>query len=270
MKQRILVAVVGIPLLLVILLICPDWATMLMIAAICAIAAYEMLHTACRGVSLAVYVITIAAAVIAQFARYFEIKNTLRLSQWAFVMLLFVFAIFRFGSEKKISFKTVCVAAFAGIIMPALYSGVFLVRTFPFGKVYVLAPFVIAFIGDSFSMFGGMIFGGKKMAPHVSPKKTWAGGIAGPIGSAAGMLLLGLVGKAIWQYSPNYVMLALLGFCANIFGQIGDLSMSLIKREMNIKDYSRIFLTHGGMLDRFDSTMFIAPIVFFFVSEKLI
>ena len=56
-------------------------------------------------------------------------------------------------------------------------------------------------------------------------------------------------------------MLILVGVVANIFGQLGDLSMSLVKREAGIKDYSHLFLTHGGMLDRFDSTLFIAPVV---------
>lgn len=271
MKQRLLVAAVGVPLLLVILLLCPDWATMLMTSLICALAAYEMLHTAGKKIPADVYIAAISVSVLSQLARYVQAPNILRLLQWAFVTALFVMALLRFGNEKRrLAFSDLCIAAFAGLVMPALYAGVFLVRMRENGTVYVLAPFVIAFIGDSFSMFGGMIFGGRKMAPHVSPKKTWAGGIAGPVGSALGMLLLGLVGKLVWSYEPNYPMLALLGVGANILGQLGDLSMSLIKREVGIKDYSRVFLTHGGVLDRFDSTMFIAPVVFFFVNGNLI
>ena len=75
------------------------------------------------------------------------------------------------------------------------------------------------------------------------------------------LVLLGVVGKAWLGYAPNYLMLILVGVVANIFGQLGDLSMSLVKREAGIKDYSHLFLTHGGMLDRFDSTLFIAPVV---------
>ena len=65
-------------------------------------------------------------------------------------------------------------------------------------------------------------------------------------------------------------MLVLVGVVANVFGQLGDLSMSLIQREAGIKDYSHLFLTHGGMLDRFDSTMFIAPVVYFFVAGGIL
>ena len=89
--------------------------------------------------------------------------------------------------------------------------------------------------------------------------KTVKGGIT--FGSALAMALLGLVGQKWLGYAPNYAALALTGAAANVFGQLGELSMSLIKREAGIKDYSHLFLTHGGMLDRFDSTMFIAPVV---------
>jgi phosphatidate cytidylyltransferase len=61
-------------------------------------------------------------------------------------------------------------------------------------------------------------------------------------------------------------MLALVGAVSNLFGQLGDLSTSLIKREHGVKDYSRLSLTHGGVLDRFDSTLFIAPVVYIFVN----
>lgn len=266
MKKRILVAAVGVPLLLVVLLLCPDWATMLLMLAISALGAYEMLRTACKNARLPLYVFTIAASVGSILTTYFALPEVRMLLRWGFVMLLFLTAVVHFGSEKrKVPFADVCICVFAGLVMPMLYSGVFLVRMQPMGKVYVLAPFVIAFIGDSFSMFAGMIFGGKKMAPHVSPKKTRAGGIGGPIGSALGMVLLGVISAKVWDYAPDYFYLALLGVLANAFGQLGDLSMSLIKREVGIKDYSRLFSEHGGALDRFDSTMFIAPVVYFFV-----
>ena len=151
-----------------------------------------------------------------------------------------------------------------------MYSCIGLLRNV--SPAFVLMPFVIAFIGDSFSMLGGMAFGHKKFAPHVSPNKTWAGFLAGPVGSALGMVLLGLVSKWLWQMELPLWYLAVIGIAANLFGQLGDLSMSLIKREAGIKDYSHIFLTHGGVLDRFDSTLFLAPVVYamLFLLEKLV
>ena len=268
MKQRWLVVAIGLPLLLLVLLACPAWATMLLVCAIAGIAAYELLHTAGENVPTSIYLLTVAAAAAYEVLLYhsewtfFGTIQTVTVLRWAFLMLLFFTAVHRFGGERPFAFSTLCAAVVGGIVFPAMYSCIFLLRMDEnFGKLYVLAPFCVAFVGDALSMYFGMWFGKRKMAPHVSPHKTWAGAIGGPIGSALALVLLGVVGKAWLGYAPNYLMLILVGVVANIFGQLGDLSMSLVKREAGIKDYSHLFLTHGGMLDRFDSTLFIAPVV---------
>ena len=160
-------------------------------------------------------------------------------------------------------FATVAVCVVGGLLFPAMYSCIALLRNV--SPAFVLMPFVIAFIGDSFSMLGGMAFGHKKFAPHVSPNKTWAGFLAGPVGSALGMVLLGLASKWLWQMELPLWYLAVTGIAANLFGQLGDLSMSLIKREAGIKDYSHIFLTHGGVLDRFDSIIPVSVLLLVYV-----
>ena len=268
MKQRWLVVVVGLPALLAVLLACPAWATMLVVCGIAGIAAYELLHVAGKDAPVSVYVLTIVSAAAHEVLLYyhewtfFGTLETVTVLRWAFVMLLFLIAVHRFGGETPFTFSTLCVAVVGGIVFPALYSGIALLRSCAdFGRVYVLAPFCVAFAGDALSMYFGMWFGKRKMAPHVSPHKTWAGAIGGPIGSALAMALLGVAGRAWLGYEPNFLMLIFVGVVANIFGQLGDLSMSLVKREAGIKDYSHLFLTHGGMLDRFDSTLFIAPVV---------
>ena len=268
MKQRWLVVVVGLPALLAVLLACPAWATMLVVCGIAGIAAYELLHVAGKDAPVSVYVLTIVSAAAHEVLLYyhewtfFGTLETVTVLRWAFVMLLFLIAVHRFGGETPFTFSTLCVAVVGGIVFPALYSGIALLRSCAdFGRVYVLAPFCVAFAGDALSMYFGMWFGKRKMAPHVSPHKTWAGAIGGPIGSALAMALLGVAGRTWLGYEPNFLMLILVGVVANIFGQLGDLSMSLVKREAGIKDYSHLFLTHGGMLDRFDSTLFIAPVV---------
>ena len=274
MKQRWLVVAIGLPLLLLVLLACPAWATMLLVCAIAGIAAYELLHTAGKNVPTSIYLLTVAAAAAYEVLLYhsewtfFGTNQTVTVLRWAFLMLLFFTAVHRFGGERPFAFSTLCAAVVGGMVFPAMYSCIGLLRNV--SPAFVLMPFVIAFIGDSFSMLGGMAFGHKKFAPNVSPNKTWAGGFGGPIGSALAMLLLGLIAQKWLGYAPDYARLALVGAVANVFGQLGDLSMSLIKREAGIKDYSHLFLTHGGMLDRFDSTMFIAPVVYFFVAGGIL
>ena len=283
MKQRWLVVALGLPLLLAVLLFAPAWATLMVMCAITGVAAYELLHTAGAAEKTmlpALCGFTIAAAVAQEVARFLEYGGSVSplygvsrvtILQWVLVMGLFFCAVRNYGTERAVSFRTVAVAIVAGIVFPALYSGIFLLRQDAlYGKLYVLAPFCIAFAGDALSRYFGMWFGKRKMAPRVSPHKTWAGFLGGPVGSALAMCLLGAVGARWLGYAPHYPMLLLVGVLGNLFGQLGDLSMSLVKRESGVKDYSHLFLTHGGMLDRFDSTLFIAPVVYFFVSAGVI
>ena len=279
MKQRWLVVIVGLPALLAVLLACPAWATMLVVCGIAGIAAYELLHTAGENVPANFYFGLVTTVVMQEIWLYLEKASgvhtlpisTVTIFRWILVMMAFLFAVVSYGKEKPFTFHDVAVSIVGGIVFPAMYSCIFLLRMDEnFGKLYVLAPFCVAFVGDALSMYFGMWFGKRKMAPHVSPHKTWAGGIGGPIGSALGMVLLGFIGSHWLGYTPDYFKLISVGVMANIFGQLGDLSMSLIKREAGIKDYSHIFLTHGGMLDRFDSTLFIAPIVYLCVGAGTI
>lgn len=276
MKQRWLVAVLGIPLILVIFLLCPAWATMLLLCAIAGVAAWELLHVAGNTTAKPVYFLTILFAVW-QVAVVFACARGILPAMWLpggaglLVLLLFLCAVLNYGKENAVPFATVSAGIVGGAVFPLMYSCVLLLRMHEnYGRLYVLMPFAVAFAGDSLAMYSGMWFGKTKMAPLVSPNKTWAGFCGSLIGSSAGMLLMGLIGSKWLGYTPDYLLLALTGIAANLAGQLGDLSTSLIKREHGIKDYSHLFLTHGGVLDRFDSTLFIAPVLFFFVYGGLI
>ena len=282
MLQRWLVVIIGLPLLLAALLLCPDWVTVIVVCGIAAAAAYELLHTAGKKVPKCVYAFTILAAVALEWGIYdehtwqfydgYQSVGMIRILCVPLVLLtvLFFVAVKSYGTPNAMPFADVAAAMMGGAAFPMMYSTIFLLRMDPqYGRMYVLLPFCVAFIGDSLSMYGGMLFGKRKMAPHVSPHKTWAGAIAGLLGGALGLVLWGVVAHAWLGYEPDYLSLALAGLAANAIGQLGDLSMSLIKREAGVKDYSHIFLTHGGMLDRFDSTLFIAPWLYLFVCAGL-
>ncbi len=275
MLQRWLVAIVGLPLLLAVLLLCPPWATMLLVCAIAGAAAYELLRVAGKDASKQVCALTVLFAA-AQVLGFYKCDGTdpmqvLFRGPLPLVVCLFFAAVMTFGKPNAVSFATVSAGIVGGAVFPMMYACIVLLRVMePYGRVYVLAPFFVAFAGDTLSMYFGMLWGKKKMAPLVSPKKTWAGFWGGPVGSALGMLLLGFIGARWLGYPANYPLLAIAGVVGNLFGQLGDLSMSLVKREAGVKDYSHLFLTHGGMLDRFDSTLFIAPVIYLFVSVGMI
>ena len=269
MKQRLLVAAIGVPLLILVLVFLPPLATGILVAAIAGAAAYELLHTACKRPNELYGLTILYAALTALMVFSITAVKSLAIdwpqilypaAAFLYLMGLFFFAVRTHGTEHAIPFTDVAVCIVAAFLFPAMYGCIALLRNV--GLAFVLMPFVVAFIGDSFSMLGGMAFGHKKFAPNVSPNKTWAGFIAGPIGSALGMVLLCLVCKWVWSMELPIWYFALVGVVANVFGQLGDLSTSLIKREAGIKDYSHIFLTHGGVLDRFDSILFIAPVVY--------
>ena len=199
MLQRWLVVIVGLPLLLAAFLLCPSWATLIVVCGISAAAAYELLHTAGKKVPKCVYAATILAAVVLEWVIYdehtwqfydgYQSIGMIRIlcEPLTLVTFLFFIAVKGYGKPNAMPFADVATAIVGGIVFPMMYSSIFLLRMDPeYGRMYVLLPFCVAFIGDSLSMYGGMLFGKRKMAPAVSPHKTWAGAIASVLGGALG------------------------------------------------------------------------------------
>ena len=120
------------------------------------------------------------------------------------------------------------------------------------GSIYLLI-FIGAWITDIFAYFTGMLFGKHKLCEAISPKKTIEGSIGGVVFCAIAFVVFGFItlnkNAEIWKY----ITLVVMGIVISVVSQIGDLSMSLIKRRYGIKDFGNIFPGHGGMLDRFDS-----------------
>ena len=131
---------------------------------------------------------------------------------------------------------------------------------------YLCLMIAIPCVGDIFALYVGSTFRGPKLCPPVSPNKTISGAIGGLLGSLIAALLVGLIAwifavqsRAVLPAWGHYVLLGLIG---GVAGQLGDLFASLIKRHCGIKDFSNLFPGHGGMLDRLDSVIFMAVIIF--------
>jgi phosphatidate cytidylyltransferase len=127
------------------------------------------------------------------------------------------------------------------------------------GAWLVFFPLVVTWVCDTAAMFGGRTFGGPKLAPKVSPGKTWSGSTAGLVGGTLvaplfGALILPRVGLDV----PLWQLVVIAGLLS-VIGQIGDLAESLFKREAGVKDSSHLIPGHGGVLDRFDSLYFVVP-----------
>jgi len=126
--------------------------------------------------------------------------------------------------------------------------------------------FVVSVLGDTLAYFVGSRVGGPKLCPQVSPKKTISGAIGGLVGSVLGALVVGAVAglcaPASRELLPSLLGYLAIGLVGGVAGQMGDLFCSMVKRHCGIKDFSSIFPGHGGMLDRLDSILFTAVVVF--------
>ena len=129
------------------------------------------------------------------------------------------------------------------------------------GELLVLLPLVAAWGSDTFAYFVGVRFGRHKLAPVISPKKTIEGSVGGVAGAAALTVVVVMLFNRHSAIDLPYWVAAIIGACGAVVGQLGDLSFSIIKRQTGIKDYGKIFPGHGGVLDRFDSVIFVAPVV---------
>ena len=269
MKQRILVAVIGIPLLLLVLCWAPHWATAALLAALGVIGAHELL-AAVSGAekTKSLWVLAGFMAVCTVFSTYAGMeayKGTVLVAvPWllcASVVLLFLLAVRWFGRENAVAFQDVCAVLLGGVAIPLAMSCLLRLRLMEFGGGLVLMPLVAAFMSDSAALFTGMACGKHKLAPKASPKKTVEGAVGGLVGGIVGMALFRIVFFFVTVQALSIGWCMVIGLVGAFMGQLGDLSFSVIKRQCGIKDYGRLLPGHGGVLDRFDSVIFAAPVV---------
>ena len=139
------------------------------------------------------------------------------------------------------------------------------IEPLPVQRVMLLMLIAVPVIGDTAALFVGRAIGGPKLCPAVSPKKTWAGAVGGLVGSAVTAILIRLVAGLICGDDvelPRWILCAAIGVLGGVAGQLGDLFASMVKRHCGINDFSEIFPGHGGMLDRLDSILFTAIVLY--------
>lgn len=124
------------------------------------------------------------------------------------------------------------------------------------GRWAILTAGVITWLNDTMAYFGGKLFGRSKMYPAISPNKTWAGSISGMLGSIGGVFAI----RAIFGIDYPWLPLLGLALVGGALGQLGDLAESMFKRSAGVKDSGNLLPGHGGMLDRIDAFLFVAPV----------
>lgn len=193
------------------------------------------------------------------FALFLLIKNYFSLDMnytYIFMFILFICSIIPMLQCKK-NIMDIIVTFFGIFYVEILIDFIVLTMdNFQDGNKLVWLVFIISFMTDTFAYFSGYLFGEHKLIPNVSPKKTIEGSIGGILGSTICCLIFGYIFKL------DMALMIVMGIIGSIIAQIGDLFASSIKRYVGIKDYGNLIPGHGGVLDRFDSVILVAPFVY--------
>lgn len=271
MVRRVTFAVVAIPVLVGVVWF-GEWALALLLAVAAVLGIGELFGLAAVGgvrplgrlgrVVAALVPLTLLAAIKA--------PGIWIAHQWGYLLLLAALLVFgvavfaRSPAERPLA--SVAVTLFGIGYAAVLPSVAFVIRHAQWGgrswigTAMVFFPLIVTWVCDSAAMFAGRMVGGPKLAPIISPGKTWAGAVAGVIGGTAigavyAAVVLARAGIALGMASA--VVLALV---ISVIGQVGDLAESLLKREAGVKDSSALIPGHGGVLDRLDSLYFVLPV----------
>lgn len=260
LKPRLLTAVVGISLLLFILFVGEQWNPIIGIIVGIASAFMTGEYLNAKGI-LKVFELSVPCMLIA-----FVLSQTV-ISQYMFlvfvVFMMLAFSVFIF-SHKKISYIDLAYAICGTLLISFGMSALPTICSNGIGvSFYFITVFALPWMADAGGFFIGATMGKHKLCPNISPKKTVEGAVGGVIFCIVTALIVGVVFQYLIMpdYKINFLALAILGLLDAPISILGDLSFSLIKRSLNIKDYGSIFPGHGGMLDRFDSIIFTAPVL---------
>ena len=258
MKTRILAGAGIVVVLLAVLFFAPNWIAALFVGLMMSIASYELLWGTglVKHVRLNIYSAVMAFGVAVW--SYFGCPYPVALA----AVLVYCALIFAEMMAANVVLQTkdalFCLAS--GMIIPFLLSSLVRIACMEEGKLLLAIPFIMAFFSDTGAYFIGVLFGKHKMAPVISPKKSWEGFYGGIVVAIAGMMLYGIAMEQFCGKDVNYILALVYGILGALGGVFGDLSMSVIKRQVGIKDYGNLIPGHGGVLDRFDSVLITAPL----------
>lgn len=276
MKTRVITALVGIVILIGVLFTFDTMVFNLVIAAITLIALHEIYQAfAFEKEAKPLLWVLVPYVLLVMLSSYQLCRVLVMPASFLVVMFYAIYLVVRNGT---ISFqKASGLAMFSGIVIFCFYSFIRLKELLPTDEYgydaifFILLILCFAWGGDTCAYFAGRAFGKHKLCPVVSPKKTVEGAIGGVLGTMVFGVLVTLIYSVVADRMEAftrsnigvsmYVVIALLACVAAVLGIYGDLFASVVKRQCGIKDYGTIFPGHGGILDRFDSVMFIAPFV---------
>ena len=257
MKVRIISGVVGAILAVAILLLHKTFVFPLAIAALICIALFELFRAGkCLHCRISIGAGFLYGAAL-PFLQYYG-------NYTAVIALTFLCIIAMFAEmvllHKHVTYQsTLFIAAITLLVSHSLSMLNTLLHISSYGLASVILALCSAWVADTGAYFAGTFLGKHKLCPNVSPKKTVEGAVGGVVGGAVLVLIAAVIMNRTLDLEMPLWSAVVLGAVGAVLGEIGDLSFSVIKRQTGIKDYGHIFPGHGGVLDRFDSVLFVAP-----------
>lgn len=264
MKTRMISAAIGLSLLAVILFFFDTLVLNLAVSVVCAIMVYEIFCTTNMFKrAFFVFLISLMYAILFPFANVIG-NIDLRLAIIVVYVLLNIFFLLKQSRNIKVYDIFFCCLFCIFVVMFTSNIIYMRKRLAPYGIYYAILFFIIAWVCDAGGYFVGTKFGRLKLAPNISPKKTVEGAIGGVILTFFCVFIYNLlyINTSSFKIEIDFFVL----FVVTIFGAflsiIGDLIMSVFKRQHGVKDFGNILKGHGGMLDRFDSWIFVVAVLY--------
>jgi phosphatidate cytidylyltransferase len=245
------------PGLILLILLGPSWLFLLFILLLSALGLREFHALALPGISGGERFLGVLLGLLIPLSLYPGRPSSLSIALIFIVLLLFILAL---RSSADFSLRVERVGRhFLGLLyVPFLLAQFVVLRGMEAGQFWTLFTLVSVYFGDTTAFYVGRAWGRRKLAPKISPGKTFAGGIGAVAGSLAGALLF----KVLFFPQPTCLDAAVLGAGIGVFGQLGDLWESVIKRSAQAKDSGTLIPGHGGLLDRIDSVLFSGAFVY--------
>jgi phosphatidate cytidylyltransferase len=277
LTRRVLFAVIAAPATIAIIYF-GDWALAIVLSVLAALAAWELFRMARETGALPLEPAGIGLAALLPIAVHAQRLGIYTLSNTAIVtmvLLLFASTIWLRGPTGK-PLSSVAITAF-GVLYAGLFSYIYALRYHDYavgaaaGTALVFLPVLLTWTTDVGAYAFGRTFGRKKLIPSISPGKTVEGAVGG-LGLAIVVCLL-YVRFILMPYAQLGLTIqgaVLFAIVISVAAQTGDLAESLLKREAGVKDSSRIIPGHGGILDRFDSLLFVMPVAFLLLGRLLL
>lgn len=269
MVKRLITAAIGIPIGVFILWLNNPHLLAGVCALLSVIAVYEILSAAKYLSHKAVSVTAIVFAFILPLLFcYDEVRGGAVVVAFLFLLVMLCAMLV---NHKEVKFEEIGLVSLLTVCIPLSISTLafFMFRYPDHGVFFIVYTLVVTWISDGGAYFVGTFLGKHKLCPEISPKKTWEGFIGGVVCTGIFAVLLGY-GYELWDFiftgahnfSVNIPVLLITGLISSPLGVVGDLSASLLKRQCGVKDFGNILPGHGGIMDRFDSVIIVAPFVY--------